>query len=193
MAVVIDRTSTLERGAEKKRSAGQSDRRCSTTQRLRLARSRSNRIFCASHDRCTFCWIFFGPWLLCRWFVWIPLLRISPATPEPTIGCNIWNWSVSFRPLFSVLWSLDIFRRWHRGRALCRPSFSPTDCLHSPTQTLLCLHQAILVSFFYYVVIQQHMPTSSRSFGLGGDPARESQLLESCHSIPALRTASEHS
>lgn len=69
MAVVIDRTSTLERGAEKKRSSGQSDRRCSTTQRLRLAQSRSNRVFCASHDRChlsrDFLWPMAAPSLVC--------------------------------------------------------------------------------------------------------------------------------
>src|SRR5579864_9279173 len=54
MAVVLVYTSTLGRRANKTRSSGEPDRRCSTTQRFSVARLRSNRFFRTSYDGCPY-------------------------------------------------------------------------------------------------------------------------------------------
>lgn len=195
MAVVIDRASTLERGAEQKRSSGQSDKRCSTTQRLRLARSQSNRISCISHDGCH----------LLRDFLW-PKAALSLAcldiTSTPNLACtrrtDYWLQHLELVSIIPALVFGALVARYFQ-KVASWAWVVPTIILSYRLLTFNATNASVLTSgdssfrFSYYFVIQRHMPTFSRSFGLGGDPARESQLLEPSHSIPALRTASERS
>jgi len=118
------------------------------------------------------CGIYFGPWLLSRWYAWIlPLLGMSGHTPTG----NDWlqNFElVSIVPAFAVGYLVS--RRF--GRLATYAWILPTlilvyDLLKftEPQVSVLVPHSS--TRFQYFFVIQRTMPTLTPGFG-GVDPAR---------------------
>jgi len=129
----------------------------------------------------TFCGIFFGPWLLSRWFVWIvPLLRISPATPR----ADYWLQHLELVSIIPALVFGALVARYFE-RFASWAWVVPTMILSYKLLTFTNPNVSVLASadpwsrFSYYFVIQQHMPAFSRSFGsTGSDPIRVAQQLD---------------
>lgn len=128
----------------------------------------------------TFCGIFFGPWLLSRWFVWIlPLLRISPATPR----ADYWLQHLELVSIIPALVFGALVARYFE-RLASWAWVVPTMILSYKLLTFTNPNVSVLASadpwsrFSYYFVIQQHAPAFSRSLGLtGSDPIRVAEQL----------------
>lgn len=126
------------------------------------------------------CGIFLGPWLFSRWFVWIlPLFRISPAMPR----ADYWLQHLELVSIIPALVFGALIARYFEKLASWA-WIVPTIILSYRLLTFTDVNASVLAStdswsrFSYYFVIQQHMPTFSRSFGLSGDPIRVAQQLD---------------
>jgi hypothetical protein len=127
-----------------------------------------------------FCGIFFGPWLLSRWFIWIlPLLRIPPPAPR----ADYWLQHLELVTIIPALVFGALVARYFE-RLASWAWVVPTMILSYKLLTFTNPNVSVLASadpwsrFSYYFVIQQHMPTFS-SLGLSGsDPIRVAQQLD---------------
>jgi hypothetical protein len=126
------------------------------------------------------CGIFLGPWLFSRWFVWIlPLFRVSPAMPRAEYWLQNLE-SVSIIP--ALVFGALIARYFEKLASWAW--IVPTIILTYKLLTYTNPNVSVFASadswsrFSYYFVIQQHMPTFSRSFGVSGDPIRVAQQLD---------------
>lgn len=126
------------------------------------------------------CGIFLGPWLFSRWFVWIlPLFRISPALPR----ADYWMQHLELVSIIPALVFGALIARYYEKLASWAWVL-PTFILFYRLLTFSNANASVLASadpwsrFSYYFVIQQHMPTFSRSFGISGDPIRVAQQLD---------------
>ena len=126
------------------------------------------------------CGIFLGPWLFSRWFVWIlPLFRVSPAMPR----ADYWLQNLALVSIVPALVFGALIARYFEKLASWA-WIVPTIILFYRLLTFTDANASVLAStdswsrFSYYFVIQQHMPTFSRSFGLSGDPIRVAQQLD---------------
>jgi hypothetical protein len=126
-----------------------------------------------------FCGIFFGPWLLSRWFVWIlPLFRISPVMPR----ADYWLQHLELVSIVPALLFGALVARYFE-RLASWAWVVPTMILSRKLLTFTNPKVSVLASadpwsrFSYYFVIQQHMATFSQRFGLSGDPVRVGEQI----------------
>lgn len=128
----------------------------------------------------TFCGIFFGPWLLSRWFVWImPLIRISSATARG----DYWLQHLELVSIIPALILGAVVAR-HFEKLASWAWVVPTIILVYKLSTFTEPHASVLASadpwsrFSYYFVIQQHMPAFSNLGLTGSDPVRVAEQLD---------------
>jgi len=128
----------------------------------------------------TFCGIFFGQWLLSRWFVWIvPLLGISPAKPR----ADYWLQHLELVSVIPALLFGALVVRYFK-RLASWAWVVPAMVLSYKLLTFTKPDASVLASadpwsrFSYYFVIQQHMPAFSRGLVFAGsDPIRVAEQL----------------